>query len=110
MSKKNKEYLEASKKLNQEQIDNAYDRAIIEQIEDDDQKAAEYVDKMKEGFPLVLNFEKLDFINANKMLAFFSGACYASEGKIVKINEATYLFARKVDFLDGSLKEFIESI
>lgn len=48
---------------------------------------------------MILNFEDLDALAANKLLAFFAGACYALEGRNVKINEKTYLFARKVDFL-----------
>lgn len=99
----------AAKNLNKKNEKSA-DMTIFEQIEDDDQKAANLVDKMKEGYPLILNFEKLDNFAANKMLAFFSGACYASDGKIIKINQYTYLFARKNEFLDGSLKELIEII
>ena len=70
----------------------AIDRLIMEQLDDNDNKAAKLVDQLKEGSPLIINFETLDPTAANKMLAFFAGACYALEGRSVKINEKTYLF------------------
>ena len=75
-----------------------------------DQRAAELVDLLKDGHPLILNFENLEPLAANKLLAFFAGACYALEGRNVIINEKTYLFARKVDFFDGSLQRFLDNI
>ena len=47
---------------------------------------------------------------ANKLLAFFAGACFAIEGRNVRINEKTYLFARSVDFYDGSLQHFLDTL
>jgi FtsZ-interacting cell division protein YlmF len=107
-SKKNNEYKEASKNLNQNQL--AADRLIMERLKDDDQRAAELVDLLKSGTPIILNFEDLTEEEDNKMLAFFAGAAYALDGKSIKINETTYLFARKVEFMDGSLQTFIQSI
>lgn len=107
--KKNKnEYEEAAKGLNEETY--AADRMIIQQMVDDDEFAAKLVDNLKNGSPLILNFEGLDEFAANKMLAFFAGAAYALEGKTVKINETTYMFAKRVDFMDGSLHKFIQSL
>ena len=99
--KKKNEYNEASKNLNQQTL--AVDKIIMEQLDDNDNKAASLVDSLKNGSPLVINFENLDPTAANKMLAFFAGACYALDGRSVKINEKTYLFARRVDFFDGSI-------
>ena len=107
-SKNKNEYKEASKKLNQNKL--AVDRLVMEELTDNDQRAAELVDMLKEGNPLILNFEKLSEDEDNKMLAFFAGAAYALDGKSIKINETTYLFARKVEFMDGSLQTFINSI
>lgn len=107
-SKNKNEYKEASKKLNQNKL--AVDRLVMEELTDNDQRAAELVDMLKEGNPLILNFEKLNEEEDNKMLAFFAGASYALDGKSIKINETTYLFARKVEFMDGSLQTFIQSI
>lgn len=106
--KKKNEYEEASSNLNQ--AEQACDRLIMQKIEDDDKVAASLVDNLKNGNPLILNFEELEPLAANKLLAFFAGACYALEGRSVKINEKTYLFARKVDFFDGTLQAFIDNL
>lgn len=108
--KKINEYEEASNNLNNEMTTLASERVIFEQIVDDDERAAFLVDQMKVGSPLILNFEKLPIMGVNKLLAFFAGACYALEGNTVRINEFTYLFARKEEFLDGSLTELIDQI
>lgn len=108
---KNDEYYEASRKLNDNSLDKtSSDRIIFEKLQNDDTRAVELIEEMKNGNPIVVNFEDLDIMEANKMLAFLSGACYAIEGTAVMINEVTYLFARKIDFLDGSLKDFLEQI
>ena len=88
----------------------AKDKIILSEMKDDEEFARDLVLKLKDGNPLCLNFENLDEDNGNKYLAFFIGASVALEGKTVRINEFTYLFARKIDFLDGSLKEWIDSI
>ncbi|MCM1131774.1 MAG: cell division protein SepF [Roseburia sp.] len=106
--KKKNEYEEASKNLSKEEL--ACDRIIMEQINDDDERAAELVKRLKKGDPLVLNFENLEPMAANKLLAFFAGATYALDGKSVMINEKTYLFALKVSFMDGSLQEFLQNL
>ena len=106
--KKKNEYDEASTNLNQPQL--ASDKIIMEQLDDNDKKAASLVDQLKDGSPLIINFEVLEPLSGNKMLAFFTGACYALDGRIVKINEKTYLFARKVDFFDGSLQKFLDNL
>lgn len=110
MFKRKNEYLEASKRMNDSSSNKlASKRIIFEVLEDDDERAALLVEELVSGNPLVLNFEKLDLMGANKMLAFFSGAVYAIEGETVKIKPSVFLFARKVDFLDGSLKEFLDN-
>lgn len=106
--KKRNEYEEASKNLSKEEV--ASDRIIMEQINDDDAKAAELVKRLKKGDPLVLNFDNLEPMAANKLLAFFAGATFALEGKSVMINEKTYLFALKSSFMDGSLQEFLNQL
>ena len=83
--KKKNETVEVTK--NNQQV---IDKLIMEQLTDNDNKAAELVDSLKEGSPLIINFEELEPIAANKMLAFFAGACYALDGRSVKINEKTY--------------------
>ncbi len=106
--KKNNAYDEASSSLNQSAY--SVDKLIIEQIKDDDEQAAKLVDKLKAGHPLIINFEGLGDFPTNKMLAFFTGAAYALDGKAVKINDFTFLFAKRVDFLDGTLQKFINNL
>lgn len=106
--KKKNAYEEASNNLKEET--SAADRLIMEQVKDDDDRAANLVDELKKGNPLILNFEELEPLASNKLLAFFAGASYALEGRSVRINEKTYLFARKVDFFDGTLQAFIDSL
>ena len=86
------------------------DKLIMEQLDDNDNKAAKLVDQLKDGCPLIINFENLEPIAANKMLAFFAGACYALDGRSVKINEKTYLFAKRADFFDGSIQKFLDNL
>lgn len=106
--KKNNAYDDASSDLNRASY--SVDKLIMEQIKDDDEQAAKLVDKLKEGHPLIINFEGLDDYPTNKMLAFFTGATYALDGKTVKINDFTFLFAKRVDFLDGTLQKFINNL
>lgn len=107
-SKKKDDYEEASKGLNQTNL--ASDRIIMEQMVDDDMEAKRLVDSLKDGNPLIINFEGLDPFVENKMLAFMTGATVALDGKVKKINDTTYLFARRVDFIDGSLMRFLDEI
>ena len=85
------------------------DRIIFEQLEDNDLRAKNLVLKMKNGNPLVLNFGELDVTAANKLLGFFTGATVALEGKLLRINDRTYLFARLEDFEDGTLNDFVQA-
>ncbi|MCR5231033.1 MAG: cell division protein SepF [Acholeplasmatales bacterium] len=89
---------------------NAASRIIMEQMKEDDPRAKELLESLKSGYPLVLNFDSMDSKQADKYMAFFQGAAIALDGRAVRINEATFLYARKEEFLDGSLKEFVDSI
>lgn len=98
------------KKEAEEENTLAADRIIMKEMVNDDELARSLVFEIRDGNPVVLNFEKLDEANGNKHLAFFIGATVALEGKTVRISEKIYLFARKEDFLDGSLRKWIDSI
>ncbi|MBR6071722.1 MAG: cell division protein SepF [Acholeplasmatales bacterium] len=100
--KKNKEELE--------EVSKASDRIIMKEMINDDELARDLVLEIRDGNPVLLNFEKLEEADGNKHLAFFIGATVALEGKTVRINDKVFLFARKEDFLDGSLRKFIDSI
>lgn len=88
----------------------AKDKIIFEKIHNDDNFARNLVLKLKDGYPLVLNFENLTNSECNKMIAFFTGAAVALDGKVIKLNKFSLLFARNEEFLDGSLKEFVNKI
>ncbi len=96
-------------KNKEESLSLAKDRICFAVMKDDDNFAKELVYKLKDGSPLVINFEEINESATNKFLAFFSGAAVAFEGKIIFVKTNVYLFARKEDFLDGSLKEFLNS-
>ena len=98
------------KKVEEEEVKKASDRIIMKEMVDDDKLARDLVLEMKEGNPVLLNFEKLDESVGNKHLAFFIGAAVALDGKTVKISEKIYLFARREDFFDGSINKFLENI
>ena len=100
--KKNKEELE--------EVSKASDRIIMKEMINDDELARDLVLEIRDGNPVLLNFEKLEEADGNKHLAFFIGATVALEGKIIRINEYTYLFAKKEEFIDGSLREWVNNI
>ena len=88
----------------------ASEKIIFGKLTDDDEAARDLVLKLKDGNPLILNFEDLDELAANKLLAFFIGASVALDGKTTKINEYSYLFARREELLDGSLQQFLAKL
>ncbi|PKK94097.1 MAG: hypothetical protein CVV61_01215 [Tenericutes bacterium HGW-Tenericutes-6] len=77
---------------------------------DDDPYLTSLADQLKEGKPLILNFEPLDIDQANKVIAFLSGVVYAIEGDIVNVKEKVFMFASKDVYDDGSMEEFLKEI
>ncbi|MBQ7642241.1 MAG: cell division protein SepF [Acholeplasmatales bacterium] len=89
----------------------ASDRIVFAQFtSDDDNYALELINQIKDGAPIIINFEKVDEYTTNKYMAFFTGATMMVEGKVMRINENTILFTKKENFLDGTLRDFIEKI
>ena len=99
------------KKKEEKPVDNtpASKKMIMENMMDPD-KAVGYADKLLKGIPLCLGFGELDIDEANKIIAFLSGVVYAIDGVAKKINDNAFLFARKEEFLDGSLNEFLKNL
>lgn len=93
-----------------EVVKKSSDKIIFNELEDDDHLALNLVKDLKNGNPLIINFSKLNEIECNKMLAFFQGAAVALDGKVLRIDADIYLFARKEDLLDGSVREFVKGI
>ena len=79
-------------------------------LNDDEKLALELVNELKDGTPLIINFEKLDEYLANKYIAFFTGANVALGYRPVVINDNTLLFSIKDNFYDGSLNKFINDL
>ena len=88
----------------------AAERIRIEKMKDNDDFARDIILDIKDGIPCVINFEGLGEEAGNKFLAFLEGAAVALEGKTIKINEYTYLFAKKEDFMDGSLRDWLNKL
>jgi cell division inhibitor SepF len=86
------------------------DKIVFNELEDDDHLALNLVKELMNGNPLIINFSKLNEIECNKMLAFFQGATVALNGKALRIDADIYLFAKKEDLLDGSLREFVKDL
>ena len=96
---------------NNEPVLKASERIVFAQFtSDDDNYALELINQIKDGAPIIINFEKVDEYTTNKYMAFFTGATMMIEGKVMRINENTILYTKKENFLDGSLREFIENI
>ena len=108
--KKKDPYDDMDLDLNENSFGKASDRIIMERMTYDDPHAKELLDSLKNGSPLVLNFDGMDLQQADKYMAFFQGAAAALDGRAVRINESTFLYARKEEFLDGSLKEFVDGL
>ena len=98
------------KKKDEENVSLAKDRIRIDTMQNSDEFARDIIYDIKNGKPCVLNFQSLGEDAGNKMLAFLEGATVALEGKIIRINEYTYLFDKKEEFIDGSLREWFNNI
>lgn len=106
------EYADAFEELTAEygvKTEKATDKLVIEELHDGDD-IVKYVDLVSEGKPCILNFEHLDVDEANKALHFMAGALYALHGETVTINDHVYLFASKQDFMDGTLRKFLDEL
>lgn len=109
-SRNKDDYINAKKKMNQSSNLKAAKKIIFEKLDDNDQRAAELINELKDGNPLVINFSNLDVRGINKMLAFFTGAAFAIDGETIFVKEKIYMFVRKIDLLDGSIKEWLEKM
>ena len=67
-------------------------------------------DTILSGKPVLANFDKLTPSDCNYILAFMSGVIYATAGDVITVSERLFLFARKEEFEDGTLREYVEDI
>ena len=82
-------------------------RIIFGEVSDNDLENAKYVETLKLGHPLCLNFEKLEVAEANKILAFLVGATYALNGKTIEIGKKVYFFVLPNELEDGSVNNWL---
>ena len=67
-------------------------------------------DTILDGKPVLANFDKLTPSDCNYILAFMSGVIYATRGEVIPVGDRLYLFAKKEEFEDGTLREYVEDI
>ncbi len=107
--KKDKE--QETKKYNQKALLTSFDLMEYFIVKDrSNEELFKLCDTILSGKPVLANFDKISVNDCNYILAFMSGVVYATEGQVVKVSERLYLFARKEEFQDGSLKEYVEDI
>lgn len=108
--KKENEYVQASQEINKEvQPKTAAERLVMENLVDPD-KAVSLADMLMKGSPICIGCGELDVDEANKIIAFLSGVVYAIGGEVRQINDKAFLFARKQEFMDGTLNQFLAQL
>ncbi|MCR1809272.1 cell division protein SepF [Haploplasma modicum] len=84
---------------------------VFEQLfEANDEYLTKLATDLINGKPLVINLEKLEIDDANKIIAFLSGVVYAINGEIIEISRTIFLFGDEDLFKDGSIKKFIDNL
>lgn len=71
-------------------------------------EAPKIVDDLRESKAVVLNFEQLDVDVKRQIFDFVSGALYALDGKIQKVNKDIFVLAPEAIGIDG-LKEELKN-
>lgn len=69
-------------------------------------QAQELADKILAGKPLVINFEDVDVLEANQVIAFLSGVVYVVGGANLQMQKKVFLFTKPENLEDGSIMEF----
>ena len=90
-------------------LSKASERIVFEEMIDDDEFARDLVLKLKDNHPLIINFSNINEMSTNKFIAFLSGATVALDGKVVFLKTNVFMFVKKEDLIDGSVKELINS-
>lgn len=81
---------------------------IIQEKSDDEM--FKLCDTILGGKPVLANFDKLGSADCNYMLSFISGVVYACKGETMQLGNKLFLFARKEEYEDGSLRQYVEDI
>lgn len=67
-------------------------------------------DAILSGKPVIANFDGMSVADCNYMLAFISGVVYACHGETMKLDKRLYLFARKEEYEDGSIAQYVKDL
>ena len=107
--KKNKTKEDGNKKYNQKALMTSFDLMEYFIVKDrSNEELFKLCDTILAGKPVLANFDKISVADCNYILAFMSGVVYATDGQVINVSERLYLFARKEEFEDGSLRQYIE--
>jgi len=69
-------------------------------------EAQEIIDNLKDGRPVVINFEETDRELARRIIDFLSGGAYALDGTTEKISNYVFLFVPKGVEITKETKKF----
>ena len=93
------------------QLMTAFDRMQYFIMEErNDEEMYQLCDMILSGKPVLVNLDKIPVSDCNYILSFVSGVVYATRGEVIKVGERLYLFARREEFEDGSLHQYVEEI
>ncbi len=93
------------------QLLTAFDRMVYFIFQDkSEEEMLKLCDTILSGKPVLANFDKVRATDCNFMLAFISGVIYACQGQTIQVGNKLYLFARKEEYEDGSLLQYVEDI
>lgn len=88
-----------------------YENILFEEVKN---ASTEYLTKLAEHlmkkFPLIGNFESLEVDEANKAISFLSGVIYALGGKVMMVNNYSFMFATLEAYQDKNIIELLEQI
>ena len=89
----------------------AFDKVVYKLVNKngDDDSLYDVADTVLGGRPVLIKFEN-SVDDANRMLAFLSGICYASSGRVIPVSSHLFLLARKEELEDGTLYQYVEAV
>lgn len=89
----------------------AFDKVVYKVVNknNDDDSLYNVADTVLGGRPVLIKFEN-DVEDANRMLAFLSGICYACDGRVMQVSPRLFLLARKEELEDGTLYQYVEAV
>lgn len=73
-----------------------------------DQELFKIAKSILAGFPALVGLEKVNTHRANEILSFLTGIVYAHDGEFIKMDEKIFLFAKKDELEDGSLRQYVK--